>query len=139
MMLLPPMKSFIPADHRLRKLGRVLDLSFVHAAVRDRYCQDNGRPSVDPEAVLPAALVRLRADSRTDSFKELYRTRSPVIEGVFGEGKQWQRGLIAAGSPISRLVTALSDLLSTLWSARRCHWSSGGEFVQPMIAARPCV
>ena len=36
-----------------------------------------------------ASLVRLRADYKTESFKQLYRQRSPVIEGVFGEAKQW--------------------------------------------------
>ena len=35
------------------------------------------------------ALVRLRADSRTDSFRQLYRSRAPVMEGTFAEGKQW--------------------------------------------------
>lgn len=29
-----------------------MGLSFVHEAVQERYCQDNGRPSVDPEMVL---------------------------------------------------------------------------------------
>ncbi len=32
-----------------------------------------------------AALIRLRADSRTDSFRTLYRTRAPVIDSVFAE------------------------------------------------------
>jgi len=36
-----------------------------------------------------AALVRLRADSKTESFRRLYRSRAPVVEGVFGEAKQW--------------------------------------------------
>ena len=35
------------------------------------------------------ALVRLRADSRTDSFRQLYRSRAPVVEKTFAEGKQW--------------------------------------------------
>ena len=35
------------------------------------------------------ALVRLRADSRTESFRQLYQSRAPVIEGVFAEAKQW--------------------------------------------------
>jgi hypothetical protein len=34
-------------------------------------------------------LVRLRADSKTADFKMLYRSRAPVIEGVFAEAKQW--------------------------------------------------
>jgi hypothetical protein len=36
-----------------------------------------------------AALVRLREDSHTESFRRLYRTRAPVIEGIFAEAKQW--------------------------------------------------
>ncbi|MFH2048906.1 MAG: transposase, partial [bacterium] len=35
------------------------------------------------------SLIRLRADSKTDSFKKLYRSRAPVIEGIFAEAKQW--------------------------------------------------
>jgi IS5 family transposase len=34
-------------------------------------------------------LVQLRADSKTEDFKKLYASRAPVIEGVFGEAKQW--------------------------------------------------
>jgi hypothetical protein len=84
-----------------------------------------------------ASMVRLRADSQTVSFKELYRSRAPVIEGVFAESKQWhglgrawRRGLskmkvqcllvaavlnfkrlVAAGTPFLALFTSLRDLL----------------------------
>ena len=37
MMLLPSLESMIPEDHLLRRLNKVLDLSFVHDAVRDHY------------------------------------------------------------------------------------------------------
>ncbi|HEX9749662.1 MAG TPA: IS1182 family transposase [candidate division Zixibacteria bacterium] len=69
MTLLPPLESLIPAEHRLRKLDRVLDLSFVHTAVRDRYCQDNGRPSIDPEVVM--RLFILQAMEGIRSVREL--------------------------------------------------------------------
>jgi hypothetical protein len=36
------------------------------------------------------ALVRLRADSKTESFRKLYHTRAPVIKGIFAESKCWQ-------------------------------------------------
>jgi hypothetical protein len=46
------------------------------------------------------ALVRLRADSDTGSFRSLYRSRAPSVEGVFAEAKcyhglrrAWRRGL----------------------------------------------
>ena len=57
MTLLPPLATLIPKDHPLYRLNRVLDLSFVHEVVRDRYCQDNGRPSIDP----PGGTLKLGA------------------------------------------------------------------------------
>ena len=58
MMLLPPLESFISDDHPLRRLNKVLDLGFIHEVVRDRYCQDNGRPSVDPEVIIRLFLIQ---------------------------------------------------------------------------------
>jgi transposase len=58
MMLLPPLENLIPEGHYLRRLDRVLDLSFVHDTVRDHYCQDNGRPSIDPEVVIRLFLIQ---------------------------------------------------------------------------------
>ena len=58
LMLLPPLESFIPHDHYLYKLNQILDLKFVHKAVRDRYCQDNGRPSIDPEVIIRLFLIQ---------------------------------------------------------------------------------
>lgn len=49
--------DFIPQDHILRRLDRVLDLSWVTNEVRDRYCPDNGAPSIDPEVVLRLLIV----------------------------------------------------------------------------------
>jgi len=58
MMLLPSLEEFIPEDHYLRKIHKVLDLDFVHDAVSDKYCQDNGRPSIDPEVVVRLFLLQ---------------------------------------------------------------------------------
>lgn len=58
MTLLPSLAVLVPADHLLRRLDRVLDLSFVHEAVRDKYCADNGRPSIDPEVVIRLFLIQ---------------------------------------------------------------------------------
>ncbi len=58
MMLLPPMESFIPKDHYLRRLDKVLDLDFIHEIVKENYCQTNGRPSVDPEVIIRLFLIQ---------------------------------------------------------------------------------
>jgi IS5 family transposase len=87
-----------PAGKTLKYLGRVKD--------RPNQRRYGGLPSVCRQCELKdkctkanrrqlkvsknhAALVRLRADSRTESFKKLYRSRAPVIEGIFGEAKEW--------------------------------------------------
>jgi len=58
MILVDSLESHIPKDHPLYRLNRVLDLSFVHASVRNLYCQDNGRPSIDPEVVVRLFLIQ---------------------------------------------------------------------------------
>ena len=52
-----PLSALIPDDHILKRVERILDLSWIHATVRDRYCQDNGRPCIDPEAALRLMLA----------------------------------------------------------------------------------
>ena len=46
------LEALVPADHRLRKLDAVLDLSFVREAVAGCYSTGRGRPSIDPELVI---------------------------------------------------------------------------------------
>jgi transposase len=58
MMLLPSLETYIPKDHYLRRLNRVLKLDFIHELVADKYCHDNGRPSIDPEVVIRLFLLQ---------------------------------------------------------------------------------
>jgi len=47
-----PVSSLIPEDHPLKRIHAVLDLSWIHDAVKDCYCQHDGRPGIDPEAAM---------------------------------------------------------------------------------------
>lgn len=71
MTLLPSLEQLVPEDHPIRRLDRVLDLSFIHETVRDKYCQDNGRPSVDPEVVIRLFLIQ--ALNGLSSVRQLMR------------------------------------------------------------------
>ena len=42
-------ERLISDTHFLRKINKVLDLSFVRDLTKSYYCDDNGRPSIDPE------------------------------------------------------------------------------------------
>ncbi|HOX39815.1 MAG TPA: transposase, partial [Candidatus Brocadiia bacterium] len=44
--------DLVPEEHILKRVGRVIDLSWLREEVRERYCAENGRPGIDPEAAL---------------------------------------------------------------------------------------
>jgi transposase len=50
-------EQFIPDDHILKRLDRVLDLGWLSEAVQGYYCTDNGRPSIDPEVAVRLMLA----------------------------------------------------------------------------------
>jgi transposase len=54
-----PLRTLIPDDHVLRRVDSVLDLSWLREEVKDCYCQDNGRPGIDPESAVRLMLAGL--------------------------------------------------------------------------------
>lgn len=49
--------KLIPDDHILKRVDKVLDLSWLHEEVSDCYCEMNGRPGIDPEAAVRLMLA----------------------------------------------------------------------------------
>lgn len=54
-----PLRDLIPDDHVLKRVDKVLDLSWLRKEVADCYCADNGRPGIDPEAAVRLMLAGL--------------------------------------------------------------------------------
>ena len=52
------LESFVAEDHFLRRINRVLDLSFIRELTTARYSDGQGRPSIDPEVYFRMQLVR---------------------------------------------------------------------------------
>ena len=42
------MDDMVPRNHLLRMIENTIDWSFIYDLVEDKYCHDNGRPSMDP-------------------------------------------------------------------------------------------
>lgn len=42
------LEDLVPADHLLRKIDEYIDFEFISDKVRHLYCDNNGRPAVDP-------------------------------------------------------------------------------------------
>jgi transposase len=50
-------RDFIPDDHILVKVNKILKLDWLEDAVSDKYCKTNGRPSIAPEVALRLMLA----------------------------------------------------------------------------------
>jgi transposase len=51
------LRELIPEDHLLRRIDKQLDLGWLRDDVANCYCEDNGRPSIDPEAAVRLMLA----------------------------------------------------------------------------------
>lgn len=51
------LESFISPKHRLRKINKQIDFSFVRALTEKFYCPNQGRPSIDPEIFFRIILI----------------------------------------------------------------------------------
>ena len=54
-----PLSNLIPEDHILKRVDKVLDLSWLREEVRDLYDEEQGRPGIDPEAAVRLMLAGL--------------------------------------------------------------------------------
>jgi transposase len=61
------LEELVPQDHFYRHLQQVLDLSFVHQLVRERYAVA-GRPSIDPIVFFKLQLVMFFENIRSERF-----------------------------------------------------------------------
>lgn len=51
-------EDLIPEDHILRKIDATIDFSRIYDFVEDLYCEDNGRPSIDPVVLFKIVLIQ---------------------------------------------------------------------------------
>lgn len=50
-------EDMVRSDHLLRKVDKYIDFSFIPGLVRHLYCEDNGRPSLDPVVLVKMMLL----------------------------------------------------------------------------------
>ena len=47
-MIMLCMDDMVPKNHMLRLIDKAIDWTFIYELVEEKYCLDNGRPSMDP-------------------------------------------------------------------------------------------
>ena len=52
------MDDMVPKNHLLRLIEQSIDFDFIYDLVEDRYCLDNGRPSIDPVMLIKIQLIQ---------------------------------------------------------------------------------
>lgn len=67
--LMTTMEEIVPEDSLFRKIDKYIDFTFIYEEVKDLYCENNGRPSIDP--VVLFKLVFIQA---LDGIKSMRKT-----------------------------------------------------------------
>ncbi len=52
------MSELVPNDHLLRKIDDAVDFNKIYEFVEKLYCQDNGRPSIDPVVLFKMVIIQ---------------------------------------------------------------------------------
>ena len=52
------LEGLVPQDHLLRKIDKVVNFDRIYDLVEHLYCQDNGRPAVDPVVLVKIVLIQ---------------------------------------------------------------------------------
>ena len=50
--------QLVPKEHLLRKIDAVVDFTHLYEMVEPLYCEDNGRPSIDPVVLFKMVLIQ---------------------------------------------------------------------------------
>lgn len=57
-MLMFCMDDMVPQNHMLRLIDKAIDWTFIYDLVEDKYCLDNGRPSMDPVMLIKIPMIQ---------------------------------------------------------------------------------
>ncbi len=67
------LEQLVPKDHLVRKVAKAIDFEFIRDEVAHLYCQDNGRPAVDPVRLFKIMLLGYLFGIKHEKKKEKSR------------------------------------------------------------------
>ena len=56
--LMTTMEEIVPKDSLFRKIDKYIDFTFIYDKVKDLYCENNGRPSMDPVVLFKIVFIQ---------------------------------------------------------------------------------
>ncbi len=58
-MMMFSMDDMVPQNHMLRLIDKAINWNFIYDLVEEKYCPDNGRPSMDPVMLIKIPFIRV--------------------------------------------------------------------------------
>ena len=89
------LEDLVPEDHLVRKLENAIDWSFIYEMVNGSYCEDNGRPSLDPVILIKLAVVQYMFGIRS--------MRQTIQEIKVNNAYRWFLGLVRLGNKLKNV------------------------------------
>lgn len=56
--LMTTMEELVPEESLFRKIDKYIDFTFIYEEVKDLYCENNGRPSIDPVVLFKIVFIQ---------------------------------------------------------------------------------
>lgn len=56
--LMTTMEELVPENSLFRKIDKYIDFTFIYEEVKDLYCENNGRPSIDPVVLFKLVFIQ---------------------------------------------------------------------------------
>ena len=63
------LEDIVPKESLYRKIDKYIDFTFIYDEVKDLYCNNNGRPSIDPVVLFKLVFIHT-----LDGIKSLLKT-----------------------------------------------------------------
>ena len=71
--LMTTMEEIVPEDSLFRKIDKHIDFTFIYDEVKELYCENNGRPSIDPVVLFKIVFIQA-----LDGIKSLRKTCAKI-------------------------------------------------------------
>ena len=120
-MMMFSMDDMVPQNHMLRLIDKAINWNFIYDLVEEKYCPDNGRPSMDP-----VMLIKIPFIQYLYGIKSMRQTMKEIEVNV---AYRWFLGLdmldpIPHFSTFSKNYTAVSKTQTFLSRSFQRYWKT---------------
>lgn len=87
------LRKMIPENHLLIQIDKQIDFSFIYALTKNLYCNDNGRPLIDPVLFFRMQIVSylFGIQSNRQLCKEVHlRVKEWIADKGYGRGPTYE-------------------------------------------------